>query len=164
MDTPLVSGTGFAKHTRWDEAVEQLLGFLDGIGPRARFGVILFHEYPEEWRPTLLDATPENKKSVRAWLTGNRPGGGTELQGAIARAMRLGPDGNPDLAVLETDTIIVLCDGETAEGPGWVEPFLHGPNQRARVVFHCVQIGASGDQTLERLATGSGGDFIKVDG
>ncbi len=164
MDTALVDGTDGPKRTRWQEAVEQLLGFLDGIGTHARFSVILFHEYPEEWRPTLLDANPENKKSARVWLTGNHPGGGTALQGAIARALRIAPDGTPDLAVLEADTVIVLCDGETAEGPGWVEPFLRAANQRARVVFHCVQIGASGDGTLEKLAAGSGGDFVRVDG
>jgi hypothetical protein len=164
MDTALVQGTDGPKRTRWQEAVEQLLGFLDGIGKHARFSVILFHEYSEEWRPTLLDANEENKKTARAWLTGNHPGGGTALQGAISRAMRIAPDGTPDLAVLEADTIIVLCDGETAEGPGWVEPFLRTANQRARVVFHCVQIGAGGDGTLEKLAAGTGGDFVRVDG
>ena len=78
--------------------------------------------------------------------------------------MHLMPDGMPDLAVLEADTVIVLCDGETEEGPGWVEPFLRSVNQRARVVFHCVRIGAAGDGTLEKLAGGSGGDFVRVDG
>jgi hypothetical protein len=78
--------------------------------------------------------------------------------------MRVGPDGLPDLALLEADTVIVLCDGETAEGPDWVEPFLRRANLRARVVFHCVQVGAVGDGTLQKLASGSGGDYVRVDG
>jgi Mg-chelatase subunit ChlD len=173
MATPLAPRTGVAGsgarpssggRSRWEEAVEELMGFVDAIGPRARFSVILFHDYAEEWRPTLLDASPENKKSARAWLAGNKPTGGTELKNAIARAMRLSPDGQPDMAVLEADTVIVLCDGATAEGPGWVEPFLRDANLRARIVFHCVQIGAGGDGTLEKLAAGSGGEFIRVDG
>lgn len=86
------------------------------------------------------------------------------LQSAVMRALKIGPDGLPDLAVLEADTVIVLCDGETAEGPGWVEPFLEIANQRARVIFHCVKIGAGGDGTLEKLAKGTGGDFVRVGG
>jgi len=164
MATTLVAATGGPKKTRWDEAVAQLLGFVDAVGPHARFGVILFHDYPEEWKPTLSEASPENKATARQWLAGTHPGGGTELENAIMRAMHVGPDGQPDLAVLEADTVIVLCDGETAEGPSWVEPFLHAANLRARIVFHCVQIGAAGDGTLEKLAKGSGGDFIHVDG
>jgi hypothetical protein len=164
MATPLGPETGRRRRTRWEEAVQQLLGFVDAIGPRARFSVVLFHDYPEEWRPLLVDASAENMKSARAWLGATRPGGGTELQGAIARAMRLGPDGTTDLALLEADTVIVLCDGATAEGPDWVERFLKTVNLRARVVFHCVQIGAGGDGTLEKLASGSGGDFVRVDG
>jgi Mg-chelatase subunit ChlD len=164
MDTVFQEKTGAPKRTRWEAAVEQLLGFVDAIGPRARFGVILFYDHPEEWRPTLMDATPENKTSARTWLVGTHPAGGTQLEGAIARAMHLGPEGLPDLAVLEADTVIVLCDGETAEGPGWVEPFLHAANAQARIVFHCVQIGTGGDGTLEKLAAGTGGDFVRVDG
>ena len=31
-------------------------------------------------------------------------------------------------------------------------------------MFHCVQIGTGGDGTLEKLASGTGGDFVRVDG
>lgn len=150
--------------TRWEESVEQLMGFVDAIGEKARFGVVIFHDFPEEWKPKLEPATPENKKDARAWLAANHPNGGTQLQGGVLRALHIGPDGMPDLALLEADTVIVLCDGETAEGPDWVEGFLRRANLRARVVFHCVQVGAEGDGTLQKLASGSGGDFVRVDG
>lgn len=164
MQTAGEPKTGEPRRTRWERAVAELLGFLDEIGPRARFGLILFYDHPEEWRPTLLDANDENKLAARRWLEGTHPGGGTALQGAILRAMRIQADGLPDLATLEADTVIVLCDGETNEGPGWVEPFLRSANLRARIVFHCVQVGAAGDGTLEKLASESGGDFVRVDG
>jgi len=150
--------------TRWEESVEQLMGFVDAIGEKARFGIVIFHDFAEDWRPVLEPATAENKKNARAWLSGNRPNGGTQLQGGVMRALHVGPDGLPDLARLEADTVIVLCDGETSEGPDWVEGFLRRANLRARVVFHCVQVGAEGDGTLQKLASGSGGDFVRVDG
>jgi len=164
MAATLAVTTGKQTRTRWEESVEQLMGFVDAIGEKARFGIVIFHDFPEEWRPRLEPATPENKKSARAWLAANHPNGGTQLQSGVLRALRIGPDGMPDLALLEADTVIVLCDGETAEGPDWVEGFLHRANLRARVVFHCVQVGAEGDGTLQKLASGSGGDFVKVDG
>jgi hypothetical protein len=125
---------------------------------------VLFHDYAEEWKPMLAAATPENRRDAASWLASHHPSGGTRLQSGVLRAMKIAPDGNPDLALLEADTIIVLCDGETAEGSDWVEPFLHRANLRARVVFHCVQVGAEGDGTLQKLAAGSGGDFVRVDG
>jgi hypothetical protein len=166
MAEPMPVSTGASSagpRSRWEAAVSELGHFLDAIGPKAKFGVAFFCDHTEEWRPTLSPAEDEDKKAVMAWLTGQRPGGGTMLEGAIRRALRIEPDGMPDLAVLEADTVIVLCDGETAEGPGWVDPFLASANQRARVVFHCVKIGAGGDGTLEKLAQGTGGDFVRVD-
>lgn len=162
---PLATGESSAgPRSRWEAAVSELSQFLDAIGPKAKFGVMFFCDHTEEWRPTLSPAEDADKKAVRTWLSPQHPGGGTMLQGAVMRALKIGPDGLPDLAVLEADTVIVLCDGETAEGPGWVEPFLETANQRARVIFHCVKIGAGGDGTLEKLAKGTGGDFVRVGG
>ncbi len=59
--------------------------------------------------------------------------------------------------------MIVLCDGETAEGPSWVGPFLRRVNDDARIVFHSVQLGQGGDGTLELLASQTGGDFQRVE-
>jgi hypothetical protein len=164
MSASLSPVTGKPLRSRWEESVDQLLGFIDAIGEKARFGIVLFHNFPEEWRPRLEAATAENKKAARAWLRANPPDGGTQLQGGVFRALRIGPDGLPDLTALEADTVIVLCDGETAEGSDWVEAFLRRANLRARVVFHCVQVGSEGDGTLQKLASGSGGDFVRVDG
>jgi hypothetical protein len=33
-----------------------------------------------------------------------------------------------------------------------------------RVVFHGVQVGSRGDETMIRLAKGTKGDFVKIDG
>lgn len=164
MAAGMAVATGRSSRTRWEESVEQLMGFVDAIGEKARFGIVLFHDFPEEWKPRLEPATAENKKNARAWLAANHPNGGTQLQGGVMRALHVGPDGMPDLALIEADTVIVLCDGETAEGPDWVEGFLRRANLRARIVFHCVQVGAEGDGTLQKLASGSGGDFVRVDG
>ena len=67
--------------------------------------------------------------------------------------------------------MIVRCDGETSEGSDWGESFLHRANLRARVVFHCVQVGAFGEEELNlearpdlmaRIAADSDGAVISA--
>jgi hypothetical protein len=167
MDTafgPQPAGTQSKKHTRWDEAVAQLSGFVEAIGDSARFNVVIFHDYAEAWRPTLVDAGPENRKSARDWLLAHHPGGATELRSGIDRALMIDKSGSVDLVLLEADTVIVLCDGATDEGPQWVVPFMKRVNSQARVVFDCVEIGNEGDGTLPKLARESGGDYVRIDG
>ena len=160
MDTAFEGGA----RTRYEEATEQLLALLESLGPRTRFRVILFSSEKRVWSDKLRPATPANLGLVRTWMGNNGPGGATQLQPAVAAAMRLGSRGQVDLARLEADTMIVLCDGATAEGPHWMRPLMEGPNEEACLLFHSVQIGTAGDGTLERLAEESEGDFVRVRG
>jgi hypothetical protein len=160
MDAQFLTGP----RSRYQEATEQLLVLLSSLGPTARVRVLLFSDDTRTWTKEPREATPANLAQLRSWMLSNGPGGGTNLQPAVLEALHVSERGIPDLDQLEEDTLVVLCDGETAEGPDWVEPFLAGPNEQAGVVFHCVQIGSAGDGTLEALAKGTGGEFVVVDG
>ena len=151
-----------SERTRYEEAVEQLCALLASLGPEARYRVILFSAGLRVSSPDLRAASEAQIAATRAWMLYRAPQGGTELEPAVREALRLDRDGRPDLDELEADTVIVLCDGETAEGPEWVEPLLDGPNQEACLVFHCVQIGGGSDGTLEALAKGTGGTYVSV--
>ena len=153
--------TGAAR-SRHAVAIAQLISFLEALGPNTRFNVVLFSDEATSWRRKLVPATKDNLKSVAGWAVANGTGGSTRLQAGIHKAAALGRDGSLDLADLEADTVIVLCDGETDEGPDWVETFLHGVNDEARLRFHSVQIGGSGDGSLHALCDGSGGDYSHV--
>jgi len=155
---------GTTNHSRYEEAVEQMLRFLQACGPRTRFNVVLFSSSPIRSSRGLVEATDTNLESARSSILGRAPDGGTFLRPAIQTAMAIGSDGLPELERLEADTIVVLCDGETEEGAAWVGPFLERANALARVRFHCVLIGSSGDGTLEALAERTGGDFIRTGG
>ena len=101
---------------------------------------------------------------MRDSLLRREPHGGTFLRPAVELALRLDSNGDVDAERLQADTIIVLCDGETGEGKGWVGPLLERINGEARVVFHTVLIGHRGDGTLEELSERSGGDFLAIGG
>jgi len=154
---------GSREETRYSVAIDQMLGFLRELGPTTRFRVVVFSDEPDAWKRRLMPATEANLRSAERWLRYRSPKGGTYLRPAIREVMRLDANGEPDLRELEADTVIVLCDGETTDRePEWVPELLAGPNESAALAFHAVVIGTTPDGTLEALASGSGGDFVRV--
>lgn len=154
---------GTAGRERYAEAVSQLIRFVEQSGPETRFGIVLFNDDGVRWRSGLNAATAANVARAEKWLRKKRPGGGTNLYAGLQKALRLDRGGRIDLDRVDADTVIVLCDGETAEGSSWVRPWLSANNEAAQLVFHCVQIGSGGDGTLEALAEGTGGDFVRFE-
>lgn len=154
---------GTTGHTRYEEAVEQLVQFLQASGEDVWFNVILFSHDTLRSSIGLQQATADHVEKARRALLSEPVGGGTHLAPAIRQALHV-VDGRLDLEALEADTVVVLCDGQTEEGPGWVRPFLFRYNGEAQVKFHCVLLSSRGDGTLERLADETGGDFLHVGG
>jgi hypothetical protein len=149
--------------TRYREALRQMLAFLAALGPSTKFRIVLFESSLHVWNEKLQPATKANLDSAERWCAKQQPEGGTMLRSAIEDVLRIGPDDSLDLARIEEDTVIVLCDGETTEGPQWVEPLLARINGDACMEFDCVQIGSAGDGTLQKLAALSGGQCVRVD-
>ena len=154
---------GTEGHSRYEEAIEQMIRFLQASGPTTRFNVILFDSEVIRSSVELVEATPRNLERARKSMLSRPPDGGTNLRPAVelASGWERGRF-NPDSAY--ADTIVVLCDGATAEGASWVAPFLDRIRAPTQVVFHCVLLGSRGDGALEALADGTGGDFVRVGG
>jgi len=152
---------GTSGSSLYEEAIGQLLRYVESSGRGTRFGITLFSDETRVWRRKPTWATEHDLDAARRWLEANGPDGSTELLPALEETLHLRHDGTVDLAALEVDTVIVLCDGETAQGPDWVEPLLERVLEPTRIVFHCVLIGDRGDGTLEALAEGSGGTFLR---
>jgi hypothetical protein len=150
--------------TRHEEAIEQLTTFLRQSGEDTSFTLALFGDEGVAWRSRLAPATEANLDVARRWLAGKAPEGETLLYEGLRAGLGLDARGRLNLERCEVDTVIVLCDGATTEGPGWVAGWLAQENERAQIVFHCVQIGSEGNGTLEALARGSGGEFVRVQG
>lgn len=157
-------GWGTSGHSRYVEAVDQLMRFLQGAGAGTYFNIILFSDEPLISSDELVEATPENLELARASLLRRTPQGGTHLRQAVELALKYSRGAGPDLEALEADTVVVLCDGETAEGRRWVAPFLDLILPAHPVVFHSVHLGTDDDGALESLARISGGDFLRVGG
>lgn len=170
MDQPFGTAAGAPEgarsrkpRTRHDEAIRQMIRYLEALGAEARFNLVLFADGPKIWRKDLQPATPAQLKAVEAWARRHPPKGSTRLRTGVELALGMSSEGTVDVEELEADTLVVLCDGRTDEGEGWVIPVLQRVNPRARVLVHGVQIGSRGDGTLGLLASVSGGDFVQVE-
>ena len=165
----MAQGWGTQETSRYEEAIDQMLRFLQGAEDGTKFNVILFDDVPLRSSFQLLEVTPKNLELARSSLLGRAPGGSTFLRPAVELALGIGADGlphrdpeSPKEEDSAADTIIVLCDGATAEGMDWVEPLLLRALPRYPVVFHTVHLGPTDDGTLRALARLSGGDFLRV--
>ena len=156
---------GTTGRSRYAEAVEQTLQYLQAAGADTWFNVILFNQDTLVSSVGLRRATADHLELARRALLAEPVGGGTRLRPAIEQALCV-EDGALDLAALAADTVIVLCDGQTEEGPAWVAPFLEAYQPDAQVKFHCVLLGSTRDDdgTLARLAEHSGGSFLRIGG
>ena len=151
-------------HTRYVEAIEQLLRYLQAAGPDTLYNVVLFDSNALLSTPHLVPATPENLELTRKSLLRRSPDGSTNLYAGIRKAFLEDGKGRIDVSRIEADTVVVLCDGVTDAGPAWIDPFLDRWADEARIVFHCVFLGDRSDGALERLARRTGGDFIQAGG
>lgn len=156
---------GPQSRTRWREAVAQLLQCVRGLEQGSRFNVVLFHDIAQPWKDELVPVTAENLAELGRWLD-MPPGGSTALKAGIERGLLASgaKERSGERRLSEADTFVLLCDGATNEGVGWVAPFLERVQTVSRTRFHGVQIGTSGDGTLEALARGSTGQFLRIEG
>ncbi len=149
-------------HSRYEEAVEQMMRFLQAAPSTTRFCVILFNGAPIRSSEELVEASPENLEAARRSLLRRSPEGGTLLRPAVALALGLDANGIPDPELSAGDTLVVLCDGQTSGGRAWVKPMLERVLPYYPVVIHSVHLGADDDGALRDLAHGTGGEFVRV--
>ncbi|MEZ5980393.1 MAG: VWA domain-containing protein [Planctomycetota bacterium] len=164
MDYPIPGkDTRGSGSTRFEEATEQLERVLASLEEPSSFQVVLFNDTGNRWQDSAQRVSDTTRSSVRTWLRRNGPRGGTQLASGLDALLPRDQDGvrRPDL--LDVDTVVVLCDGETTEDGNWARRWLAANNVEAQLVFHCVQIGGSRADALEGLAKGTGGRFVRID-
>lgn len=146
--------------TRFDAALLQMETYLGSMVAGSRFNLVLFADGAERWSSDLEPVTPTRIRAAVSWARRRQPGEGTQLRHGLEQGFGLRPDGKLPPGGAPADTLVVLCDGRTDEGPGWLRWFLRRVNGQARVVVHGVQIGQAGDGSLELLARETGGEFV----
>ncbi|MFN8007763.1 MAG: VIT and VWA domain-containing protein [Terriglobia bacterium] len=124
------------------KAIEACLGALS---ERDTFGLVVFDDEVEAFKPDMVPASMEQRKAAREFLKRIGARGGTELaQGFLKAARLLGSEGGDALIVTDGQVLGTESILEKARASG--------------IRLHCLGIGsASQDRFLALLARESGG-------
>ncbi len=108
-------------------AVEAIDFFLHGLGPRDQFNLVLFNDRVEPMSPNALPVSAENVERAMGFVRSSMPGGGTDLNQALLRAVELAnsfpagersvvliSDANPTLKTVSVKTISRAFDQANA--------------------------------------------------
>lgn len=154
---------GFRTQTRFEAAKEQLEKFLAGAEDGTVFRLALFSSGAKVYNTVPNRTDERGREAAMRWMDRQKPDGGTVLSSGMDKLVKRDDEGRVELEKLGFDTLIVLCDGATAEGRSWARSWLRAYNTDAQLVIHAVQIGSGAAHALETLAEGSGGQFVRVE-
>lgn len=105
-DVVLVADTsGSMAGDKMDENKRALKYVVNALSANDRFGIVEFNTDSDSFKPTLLPATPENKKSALEYIDELTARGGTNIGEAISTAKTLlsGTDTRPAYMIFMTD-------------------------------------------------------------
>ena len=141
---------------RLDFAKREMIAAIQRLEKGTFFNLITFSNDTDSWTPSgMALSTPENLDSAVAYAQKLKPGGGTNLFGAMRTAF----------ADPEVDTIFVLSDGEPSIGqitdPWGIRNEIATWNKDRGVVINAISVGGK-FRILEWLALDSGGVFTQV--
>jgi Ca-activated chloride channel family protein len=89
------------------DKAKQVLGLvIESLGDADRLELIAFSSQPRHYKPAAVHATRAERAAAVAWLTGQKAGGGTEMESAVIEAMRALRPGSQRQVVLATDGYI----------------------------------------------------------
>lgn len=152
-------GTG--GKTTYEEAVNQLVGYLDNMGEGMHFRVVLFADDAKVMVP-LQKFEEGTSARVAAIMLKRMPNGATALGAGVELALARNKRDARRNKDSESDAFIVLCDGATIEGAVWARNLIAGGDFPLGLRLHCVQLGRYPAGAMKALAEGTGGRFVRV--
>lgn len=140
---------------RINVAKKELTHFLDRLDPGAWFNIVPFSDRILPWRKTMARHEGEAMAEAKEFVADLVASGGTNIYGGLEAAF----------ADPETDTIVVLSDGEPTVGDvieiNEIRRQVLRWNEHRGIVIHTVQIGAT-FELLQWLALDSGGETALI--
>jgi hypothetical protein len=136
-------------------AKKELTNFLDRLDPGAWFNIVPFSDRVVPWRASMARHEGEALAEAKEFVADLIATGGTNIYGGLEAAF----------ADPETDTIVLLSDGEPSVGDvieiNEIRRHVKRWNEHRGIVIHTVQIGAT-FELLQWLALDSGGQSALI--
>jgi len=154
--------------SRLTAAKRDLVKALEGLSDGALFNVVLYASDVWTWADGLAEMSPEARAEVSAYVEQVGAVGGTNIYGALERALDLAgaDDGDGgEWAEPEIDTIYLLTDGRATVGlttdTDDILAYVRERNRDAGITIHTIGLsGAHDANLLRRLAEENGGRYV----
>ena len=140
--------SGSMQGPKMEQARKALRYCVAKLRAKDRFALIAFSTDVNPLSKDLLDATDENKKKATAFVDALQAEGGTDIDGALAKALALHPD-----------TVVFLTDGKPTVGTTDTEAIVAGVKKaadRARVFVFGVDEQVN-TVLLDKISDATGG-------
>ncbi|XP_072505824.1 inter-alpha-trypsin inhibitor heavy chain H4-like isoform X2 [Notamacropus eugenii] len=141
---------------------EALVKILGDLRPEDQFNLVIFDGYVTQWKPTLLQALPENVGEAKEFASSISARGATNINEAVLVAVRMLDESNrkEQLPTGSVSMIILLTDGDPTEGER--NPQEIQKNVKAAIngqyFLYCLGFGFDVNYAfLEKLALENGG-------
>ncbi len=150
----VIDRSGSMAGRKMEQARDALAFVLGNLGDSDLFNVVAYDDRVETFAPELQRYGPETRANALDFVDGLRPGGSTNIDGALGEALDLIPDtGNPAYVLFLTDGLPTA--GETGER-AIAERAADANGGDARIFSFGVGYDVNA-RLLERLAASSGG-------
>ena len=153
--------SGSMNGPRINTAKRELTTAINALPEDAGFGIVIFNEVLNVWRPCMVEATAANKQNA-AWFIANLiPSGNTATYDALEAAFRF-----------DAEAIYLVTDGEPTDGrivaPPAIVAAVQQINHNRRVSIYVIGIaprppGGRFDMFLKTLAEQNLGQYRRVD-
>ncbi|XP_007933667.1 inter-alpha-trypsin inhibitor heavy chain H5 [Orycteropus afer afer] len=136
---------------------DALFTILHDLRPQDRFNIIGFSNQIKVWKDHLVTVTSKNIRDGKVYIHHMSPNGGTDINGALQRGIRLLSDyvAHNDIEDRSVSLIIFLTDGKPTVGETQTLKILSNAKEAARGQICIFTIGIGNDvdfKLLEKLS------------
>ncbi|XP_045713809.1 inter-alpha-trypsin inhibitor heavy chain H5 [Phyllostomus hastatus] len=143
--------------TKLRQTKDALFTILHDLRPQDHFNIIGFSNRIKVWKDHLVSVTPNNIRDGKVYIHHMSPTGGTDINGALQRAIRLLNNyvAHNDIEDRSVSLIIFLTDGKPTVGETHTLKILNNTKEaaRGRICIFTIGIGNDVDfKLLEKLS------------
>uniref|UniRef100_A0A452SIW5 Inter-alpha-trypsin inhibitor heavy chain 5 n=1 Tax=Ursus americanus TaxID=9643 RepID=A0A452SIW5_URSAM len=143
--------------TKLRQTKDALFTILHDLRPQDHFSIIGFSNRIKVWKDHLVSVTPDNVRDGKIYIHHMSPTGGTDINGALQRAIKLLNDyvAHNDIEDRSVSLIIFLTDGKPTVGETHTLKILNNTKEAARGQICIFTIGIGNDvdfMLLEKLS------------
>ncbi|XP_077025580.1 inter-alpha-trypsin inhibitor heavy chain H5 [Tamandua tetradactyla] len=143
--------------TKLRQTKDALFTILHDLRPQDHFSIIGFSNRIKVWKDHLVSATPDNVRDGKVYIHHMSPTGGTDINGALQRAIRVLNEyvARNDVEDRSVSLIVFLTDGKPTVGETHSLKILSNTKEavRGRICIFTIGIGDDVDfKLLEKLS------------